>query len=54
MTIDSVQKITTGQWVVKYSTRYGCCGLNVDSLIINSVDKPTQKQIENAIRNIRK
>lgn len=51
MVIDSIQKITTGKWVVKYSTRTGCCGLKVGSIIIDSIDKPT---IEDAIRNIRK
>lgn len=54
MNIDSVQKITFGQWVVKYTTRVGCCGLKTHKIIINSVDKPTQQQLENEIRSIRK
>ncbi len=51
MNIDSITNITRGKWVVKYTTRVGCCGLLKKSIIIEQLEKPTQ---EDAIRNIRK
>jgi hypothetical protein len=51
MNIDAIIKLTHGKWVVKYTTRVGCCGLLTKSIIIEQLEKPTQ---EDAIRNIRK
>lgn len=54
MKIDLVKKITKDKWVVKYSTPIGCCGLDTQAILIEQKEKPTQEEIENAIRNIRK
>lgn len=58
ITIKSVNKITTGVWIAHYvsDAPCGCCGNPGErqSIVINSVDKPTQKQIDDEITNKRK
>lgn len=52
MEIKQSNKIADGQWVVAYTIPMDCgCGFNRHQIVVKSKNKPTIKQLENAIKN---